>query len=258
MFASFPKWFCSTVAALLIFTAGTLSLPAQDHHSQPVPTIIFVHGAWADGSSWSRVIPRLKNCNVVSVQIPLTSFADDVAAVQRAIARQSGPILLVGHSYGGTVITEAGNDPKVTGLVYVAAFAPDQGQSTLDLAGAHPAPGLTQVVPDSFGFLTLTETGIQEDFAQDVSKREQEILFAVQEPASIASFLGKVTTPAWKTKRTWFIVAGADRMIPPDFEESEADQIGATTITIFASHVVMISHPEEVASFIREAASGRP
>ena len=163
-------------------------------------------------SSRSKVIPRLTDAGlkVVAVQIPLTSLADDVAATERAIALADGPVLLVGHSYGGAVITEAGNDPKVVGLVFVSAFAPDTGESSLSLATANPTPGAGETSPDASGFLKLTPTGIAEDFAQDLSKAEKAILEITQVPTAGAALGAPATTPAWRSKPSWFVIAAND------------------------------------------------
>jgi pimeloyl-ACP methyl ester carboxylesterase len=219
--------------------------------------IVLVHGAWADGSCWSEVIPKLaaKGLSVTAVQLPLTSLADDAATVKRAIALEDGPVLLVGHSYGGAVITEAGGDPKVTGLVYVAAFAPDAGESAgALLASVPPTPLASEGRPDADGFVKLTKTGIFDDFAQDLSDVEKAILFAAQAPTSVKSLGGNVSTPAWKSKPCWYIVATNDRAIPPALETTMAKRMGAETISIAASHVVMLSHPDEVTDLILRAA----
>jgi pimeloyl-ACP methyl ester carboxylesterase len=219
---------------------------------------VLVHGAWADGSSWSKVIPLLeaKGLHVVSVQNPLTSLADDVAATKRAIALQDGPVILVGHSYGGAVITEAGNDPKVVGLVYVAAFAPGDGESVGSISKPYPPTPLGgELRPDAQGFLSVTPKGIAEDFAQDLSDAEQQILTATQGPTNAADFGATITTAAWKTKPSWFVIAGNDRAIPPELEKSEAATMKATSITVATSHVAMLSHPKEVAELIEQAAN---
>src|SRR5262249_6947432 len=150
----------------------------KQEKKEGVTNVVLVHGAWADGSCWSKVIPMLesKGLHVVAVQLPLTSLAEDVATVQRAVALQDGPVLLVAHSYGGVVMTEAGNDPKISGLVYVAAFAPAEGQSAFDLATANPTPFLQQLQADPFGFLEITPAGIRDSFAQDLSEAEQTVL----------------------------------------------------------------------------------
>ena len=233
---------------------------AQATAAQPshIHNIILVHGAWADGSSWDKVIPLLeeKGFHVTAVHLPFTTLADDAATVKRALALQDGPALLVGHSYGGVVITEAGDDPKVAGLVFVAAFAPDQGQSAADLISQYPpAPGAKEFRPDANGFLKLTDQGIAEDFAQDLTPVEKQRLAATQGQASGPNEVGaKVTTVAWKHKPTFYIVTDQDRMIDPELEKKLAEQMHATTIHISSSHVPMLSHPAQVANFIATAA----
>jgi pimeloyl-ACP methyl ester carboxylesterase len=224
-----------------------------------VTNILLVHGAWADGSSWSKVIPLLQadGYSVVAVQLPLSSLADDASAVQRAIALEPGPMLLVGHSYGGAVITQAGNDPKVEGLLYVAAFAPDAGESGNSLGATFPAtPVATEVRPDMQGFTKLTATGISDDFAPELSDAERATLSVTQGPTSYPNALGgTVTTPAWKTRPSWFIVAANDRVISPALEQMEAKRAQSTTITIPSCHVAMLAHPTDVAAFIEKAAA---
>src|SRR6202451_72134 len=202
------------VAIGTIFIAFT---PAPSGSAQMSPgvvlkNIVFVHGAWADGSSWSKVIPLLeaKGLHVVAVQIPLTSFSGDIAATQRAIALEDGPVLLVGHSYGGAVITEAGNDPKVAGLVYIAAVAPDRGESTFGLITSVATPVGTELRPDSMGFLKLTPKGIAEDFAQGLPASEIKVLTATQAPINVAAMKGEITSPAWKSKPSFYVIAGHD------------------------------------------------
>jgi pimeloyl-ACP methyl ester carboxylesterase len=184
----------------------------------------------------------------------MTSLADDVAATERAIALVDGPVLLVGHSYGGAVITEAGNDPKVVGLVFISAFAPDSGESSLSLATANPTPGAGEIRPDQSGFLKLTPTGIFDDFAQDLSKTEKTILNSAQSPTAGAALGAPAQKPAWKTKPTWFVIAANDRTVSPQLEAMEASRMNATTITLRTSHVAMLADPERVADFIMTAA----
>jgi pimeloyl-ACP methyl ester carboxylesterase len=192
---------------------------------------------------------------VVAVQPPLTSLAEDAATVQRALALEDGPVLLVAHSYGGVVMTEAGNDPKVAGLVYVAAFAPAEGQSAFDLANAHPTPLLSELQGDQFGFLTITPKGIREGFAQDLSDAEQGVLTAAQSPtALVGSLSAPISAAAWRNKPCWFAIAARDRVVAPALQAIEAQQMHATSITLAASHVAMLSQPYVVASFIRRAA----
>ena len=224
-----------------------------------VKNVVLVHGAFADGSSWSKVVPLLqaKRFTVTTVQNPLTSFKDDVDATNRAIAAQDGPVILVGHSYGGVVITEAGNDPKVVGLVYVAAFAPDAGQSIVDISKDYPKPiGLEKLVPQADGFLLLSQDGIETAFAQDLSTEEQARLTAVQPQTHGSIFVAQPTQAAWRSKPSWYIVAMNDHMIAPEQESHMASRIGATTTTLPSSHVAMLSHPQEVATVIEEAAAG--
>ena len=224
-----------------------------------VKNVVLVHGAFADGSSWSKVIPLLqaKGLHVTSVAIPLTSFADDVAATRRAIAAQDGPVILVGHSYGGVVITEAGTDAKVAGLVYVAAFAPDAGKSITDISAGFPKPaGADKLVPQPDGFLLLSPDGIETAFAQDLTKEEKSLLIAVQPQTAGAIFVAKPTTAAWRSKPNWYIVADNDNMIAPEQEKSMAKAMNATTTILPSSHVAMLSHPKEVAKVIEDAAAG--
>jgi pimeloyl-ACP methyl ester carboxylesterase len=222
--------------------------------------VVLVHGAFADGSSWSKVIPLLqaKGFHVTAVANPLTSFADDVAATRRAIAAQDGPTVLVGHSYGGVVITEAGNDPKVAGLVYVSAFAPDAGQSIGEISKPFaPPPGLGEARPQPGGFLLLSPEGIEEDFAQDLTPAEKARMVATQPQTAGSIFDAKPTAAAWRTKPVWYVVATDDRMIDPAQERAMAKQLKAKTTEVASSHVIMLSHPKEVARVIEDAANGR-
>ena len=231
---------------------------AQTNIPQGTKNIVLVHGAWADGSCWSRVIALLqaKGFHVVAVQNPLTSLADDVAATKRIIALQDGPVILVGHSYAGVVITEAGNDPKVVGLVYVAAFAPGDGESINSVSKPYPpAPLGSELRPDAQGFLTATRKGIAEDMAQDLTEREQELLTATQGETAAAVFGATVTTAAWRSKPSWAVIAGNDRAIPPELEKDEAASIRLTSITLPSNHLAMLSHPREVAELIEQAAA---
>jgi pimeloyl-ACP methyl ester carboxylesterase len=222
-----------------------------------IRNIVLVHGAFADGSSWSKVIPLLiaKGHRVTSVAIPLTSFAEDVAATKRAIGAQEEAVLLVGHSYGGVVITEAGNDPKVSGLVYVAAFAPDANQSIGEISSNFPKPpGVDALRPLPDGYLFLTPKGIEEDFAQDLTPAEKALLVAVQPQTAAAIFDAKPKAAAWKNKPNWYVIASNDRMIAPEQEQAMAQNIRATTSRVASSHAVMLSHPKEVAEVIAGAA----
>jgi pimeloyl-ACP methyl ester carboxylesterase len=231
---------------------------SQSSGENPSVRVVLVHGAWADGSSWSKVIPLLqaKGIDTVAVQLPLTTLAGDVATVRRAIALHDGPVVLAGHSYGGAVITEAGNDPRVVGLVYVAAFAPDAGESVGSVSEPYPpAPLGAELRPDAEGFLSISAKGFAEDFAQDVPEEELRVLWAAQGPTNAAVFGTPISSAAWKTKPSWFVVAEQDRAIPPALEKAEAERMKATTINVAASHLVMISHPKEVADLIEKASS---
>jgi pimeloyl-ACP methyl ester carboxylesterase len=232
-----------------LFTLGTQAA-AQE------PSVVIVHGAFADGSDWARVVPLLQSegIKVTVVQNPLTSLADDVAATRRALNNQEGDVVLVGHSWGGTVISEAGADDKVSGLVYVAAFAPDAGQASKELGKDHPAPsGVSQIVPDKNGFLYLTAKGMAEDFAQDLPAAQTSVMLATQGPIRAAAFDDRTSVAAWKSKPSWFIIASEDRMIQPDLQRDFAKKIGARATELKASHVPQQSRPVEVAKVIIEA-----
>ena len=221
-----------------------------------VKNIVLVHGAYADGSSWAKVITILqaKGYNVIAVQNPLTSLADDVAATKRAIALVDGPVLLAGHSSAGMVISEAGNDPKVAGLFYVSALIPNDGQSVADVVEGHPAPGGdAETREDASGFLLLTAKGISENFVQDLPEKERMLVYALQIPWGKKFITEKISKAAWKTRPSWCIVAANDRSIDPNLERAEAKMIKASTIELPSSHVSMLSHPDKVAAFIVEA-----
>jgi pimeloyl-ACP methyl ester carboxylesterase len=256
----FTKIFLPFISSAIVFAALLpASVSAQTPTTTPVKNIVLVHGAWADGSSWSKVIPLLeaKGLHVVCVQNPLTSLADDVAATNRIVDAQDGPVLLVGHSYGGTVITEAGNNPKVVGLVYVAAFAPDAGESSGSLAKPYGlTPGVGELRPIEDGFLVITPKGILEDFGPDLPLAEKTLLIATQAPTQGAVLGVTITTAAWRTKPSWFVVAAKDRMISPEQERFTAKRMNATTLTLETSHLAMLAKPVQVANFIASAASG--
>jgi len=243
----------------LIFAAAlATALTAQPAiAADGVRNVVLVHGAWADGSSWAKVIPLLEKAglNAVAVQNPLTSFEDDMAATKRAIALQDGPVILVGHSWGGVVITDAGADPKVAGLVYVAAFAPDVDQAVGDLGKDFaPPPGGAEIRPDAGGYLTMTMKGVFENFAQDLPLTQKKLIFATQGATNSSVFGAKVANAAWKTKPSWYVVAANDRMIQPDLERQFAKAIKAKTLELPTSHVPMLSRPADVAKLIIEAA----
>ena len=238
--------------------AATLGMVAstQAANGADKPTVVLVHGAFDDGSGWNDIIPTLhaKGLKVVSVQNPLSSLADDVAATRRALDAQTGPVVLVGHSWGGIVITEIGNHPRVKSLVYVAAFAPAVGQSTNDLTKDYPkASGLEHVIVDKEGFVTMSFEGISKHFAQDVPASKQRLMASVQGPIRAANFDEKVSVAAWATKPSWFIVADQDRMIQPALQLDNARKIGARTVRVPASHVPQLSQHKEVTQVILDA-----
>ncbi len=253
---------CARKAALIgLLTIAPIYNHAQTAATQPAPVhnIVLVHGAWADGSSWSKIVPLLeaKGFHVVCVQNPLSSLADDVAATDRIVNAQDGPVLLVGHSYGGAVITEAGMNPKVAGLVYVAAFAPDQGESLGSLSKPYgPTPIGAELRPVDGGFLVLTKKGVDEDFAQDLSSEDKALVLATQGPLQSTIFGTPLTAAAWHNKPSWFVIAANDRAIAPEQEKATAKRMGSKTLTLESSHVAMLAKPKEVSDFIAAAAAG--
>lgn len=223
------------------------------------PSIVLVHGAFADGTGWQKVIPLLekKGFLVTAVQNPLTSVTDDIATTKRTIESQQGDVVLVGHSYGGAVITGAASgSTKVKALVYVAAFAPDEGESVGGLIESHPPTALgTSLVPDSAGFLYIDRAKFREVFAQDVTEVESTVMAATQKPIFGGSFGDKFTAPAWRTIPSWYVVSAQDRAINPDLERFLAKRMNATTTVLEASHVSFISQPEKIAAAIEAAAA---
>lgn len=243
--------------ALALGVASTASASDKPRNvASTAPTVVMVHGAFADGSSWNKVIPLLqaKGFKTVAVQNPLTSLEDDVAAARRAIDAQSGPVVLVGHSWAGTVITQAGGHEKVKALVYVASFAPAVGESSVEATKPYPSPpGVSHFVSSPDGYLTLPPEAIASDFAQDVSATEANLIAATQGPVRAANFEQKVTVAAWNDKPSWYIVAAQDRMIHPDAQRALAKKIGASTTVLQTSHVPMASDPQAVAKVIEAA-----
>jgi pimeloyl-ACP methyl ester carboxylesterase len=221
-------------------------------------TIVLVHGAWGDGSHWRRVIPSLhaKGYRVCAVQNPLTSLADDIDRTRRLATAQEGPALLVGHSYGGAVISGAGNASNVVGLVYIAAFAPDEGDSLGSIFARREAPvGAKAIRPDKDGFLWLAPNLFRESFCQDVDETEALVMALAQKPIAGRCFEDKAGPPAWKTKPAWYQVSANDRMIPPETEAWMAERMQPRkTITLQASHASLASHADEVSALIDEAA----
>jgi pimeloyl-ACP methyl ester carboxylesterase len=225
-------------------------------HSTGV-TIALVHGGFVDGSGWAGVYQLLKKegHEVVVVQNPTISLADDVAVTRRAIASARGPVVLVGHSYGGVVVTEAGNDPKVSGLVYIAAFAPDKGESVNSLI-KDPPPGapVPPILPPQEGFLFLDRSKFQASFAADVGAETADFMGASQVPWGVDALAGAVSSPAWKTKPSFYLVATDDHMIPPPAQRAMAKRAGSTVTEVAGSHAVYVSRPSSVAGLIDRAA----
>jgi pimeloyl-ACP methyl ester carboxylesterase len=221
------------------------------------PTIVLVHGGFVDGSGWERVYNVLKRDghDVRIVQNPTTSLADDVAATQRVIAAQRGAVVLVGHSYGGVVITEAGNDPKVAGLVYIAAFAPDAGESVASLI-KDPPPGapVPPILPPEDGFLMLDRAKFRDSFAADVDARRAEFMADSQVPWGVNALGGTISKPAWKAKPSWYLLATDDKMIPPPAQRFMSKRAGSTVAEVAGSHAIYESQPEAVAALIAKAA----
>jgi len=222
------------------------------------PNIVLVHGAWADGSCWSGVIERLQaeGFQVRAPQFPLTSLADDVARLRQVLEFQDAPTIAVGHSYGGQIITALGSDaPNVVGLVYIAAFGLDEGESLGALLSQGPVtPALAHLFTDSRGFGWLSEDDFVNHFAGDVEPTRARVLYAVQQALASSAFTDVMGVPAWKSLPSWYLVAQNDEAIPPDAERQFAAQMGATTVEIPASHVAMVSHPGEVVDLIEKAA----
>ena len=221
-------------------------------------TVVLVHGAWADGSSWNKVIPLLqaKGLPVIAVQIPLTSVGDDAAATGRIIAATDGPIVLVGHSWGGMAITQTGNDPKIAALVYLSAFAPDIGESGSSLISAHPAPpALSTVVTDSAGFVYQTAEGMLANVAPDLPAAEARVLAVTQGRLAATAFGQPVTVAAWRTKPCWFIMTANDRVVSAELQAMEAKRMQARTTVLQSSHMSLLSQPAEVAAVIEAAAA---
>jgi len=248
-------------AAATFIAAVSFAGASSTANQAPVKArnVVLVHGAYADGSSWSKVIPLLQKAglHVTSVQNPLTSFADDVAATKRALALQDGPTVLVGHSYAGMVVSETGVDPTVSALVYLAARAPDAGADYPTLAAQFPAPPASKGLVHNGGFAQLSEDAFVHDFAGDLSHKDALALYAVQGPISDTLFTAKTTQAAWKTKPSWYAVSKNDRTTNPDLERFLAKRMNATTVELNSSHVSLISHPREVANLIL-AAAGYP
>ena len=242
----------AAAVAPMLWTGGAGAAP-------PPPkarNVVMVHGLFADGSSWSEVIPRLQaqGLNVTSVQNPLTTLSDAVAAARRVLDRQDGPTVLVGHSFAGMIVTEAGVHPKVSSLVYVAARAPDAGEDYGALAAKFPTPPASAGIVFDGDQGRLSEAAFLRDFAGDLPRARAMALYAVQEPFDKALLTGRVTQAAWRSKPSWYAVSTQDRTINPDLERFMAKRMGAKTIEVDASHLSLISHPDEIARLLLEAA----
>jgi pimeloyl-ACP methyl ester carboxylesterase len=257
------RWRRDIIFGILPFVAVMLGfgkvLLSQTSTSGDVKNIVLVHGGFVDGSGWMGVYKALKKdgYTVTIVQNPTISLADDVAVTKRALAAQNGPVVLVGHSYGGVVITEAGNDPKVARLVYIAAFAPDKGESVNALI-KDPKPGdpVPPILPPQDGFLFLDKAKFRASFAGDVGPDEAAFMADSQVPWGVEALGGTIGEPAWKTKKSWYLVTTEDKMIPPDAQRAMSKRAGSTVVEVKASHSVYVSQPQAVASIIEKAAKG--
>lgn len=243
-------------ASALALGVGVTAARAQ---SADVKSVVLVHGGFVDGSGWQGVYDILKKdgYDVTIVQNPTTSLADDVAVAKRAIAAAPGPVVLVGHSYGGVVVSEAGTDPKVAAVVYIAAFAPDAGESVSSLI-ANPAPGaaVPPILPPIDGFLFLDKGKFAASFAADVKPELAAFMASSQVPWGVAALDGKVTAPAWKAKPTWYLVATEDKMIPPEAQRAMSKRAGSTVVEAKGSHAIYVSDPQAVAKLVESAAKG--
>jgi pimeloyl-ACP methyl ester carboxylesterase len=246
------------MAAML--SAALVAPSAQAQTAPPVQArnVVLIHGAWADGSSWSEVIPLLQaaGLKVTAVQNPLTSLQDSVAATRRALALQDGPTVLVAHSWGGTVLSETGTDPTVTALVYVAARAPDAGEDFVALSGKFPAGAVRAGVQEHDGFTRLSEDSFLKYFANGVARKKAAVLYAVQEPTAASLFGERTTVAAWHSKPSFYAVSKLDQTINPELERFLAKRMNATTVEVEAGHLSLVSHPKAIANLIL-AAAGR-
>ena len=227
--------------------------------AQSTKNIVLVHGGFVDGSGWESVYSLLRKdgYNVAIVQNPTISLAGDVAATKLVINEQDGPVILVGHSYGGAVITEAGNDPKVVGLVYITAFAPDKGESVNSLIKDPPpdAP-VPPILPPRDGYLFLDKSKFRASFAGDVEAEKAEFMADSQVPWGVQALAGEISEPAWKSKPSWYLLVTEDRMIPPPAQRFMSERAGSTVVEVAGSHAIFVSRPDAVAALIKQAAQG--
>jgi pimeloyl-ACP methyl ester carboxylesterase len=243
----------------MLFFASREGLMSQTNQQQSVRNVVLVHGGLVDGSGWEGVYNALKKSGyaVTIVQEATASFADDVATTKRAIAQQNGPVILVGHSYGGAVITEAGKDPKVAGLVYIAAFAPDKGESVATLIkNTPPGAPVLPILPPVDGYLLFDTAKFPAFFAGDVSPEKAAFMADSQVPWGVNALNGAIGEPAWKAKPSWYLLTTDDKMIPPDAQRQMANRAGAMIVEVKSSHAVFVSHPQAVAALIEKAAKG--
>src|SRR6202048_3262571 len=249
----------SALAIMTIMFSTGNDLVSQTSTPANVKNVVLVHGGFVDGSGWAGVYKALKKdgYTVTIVQNPTISLADDVAVTKRALAAQNGPVILVGHSYGGVVITEVGNDPKVAGLVYVSAFAPDKGESAASLIKNAPqgAP-VPPILPPQDGYLFLDKAKFPAAFAADVSSDVASFMADSQVPWGVEALSGAITQPAWRIKPSWYLVTTEDKMIPPDAQRAMAKRAGSTVVEVKGSHAVYVSQPQAVAHLIEQAATG--
>jgi pimeloyl-ACP methyl ester carboxylesterase len=248
------KW----AAPVVLLAVSFFAVATQAAAPVKARNVVLIHGAWADGSSWSDVIARLQaaGLHVTAVQNPLTSLADSVAETRRVLAQQDGPTVLVAHSWGGTVLSEAGTDPKVSALVYVAARAPDAGEDFVALSAKFPTMPVRAGVVTQGRFTTISQDAFLKFFANGVPHARAEVLYAVQEPAATALFNGRTTAAAWRSKPSWYAVSKQDQTISPDLERFLARRMKATTVELDAGHLSLVSHSRQVADLIL-AAAGR-
>jgi pimeloyl-ACP methyl ester carboxylesterase len=248
----FSAALASGAATVVLSRAGAAA------NSTAARNVVLVHGAYADGSCWSDVIVRLQRAGLkaTAVQNPLTSLADDVAATRRILALQEGPTVLVGHSWAGTVISEAGTDPKASSLVYIAARAPDAGEDYGALAARFPTPPANAGLVKADGFEQLSEEAFLRDFAGDIDPERARVLYAVQGRVSDTLFASRTTQAAWRLKPTFYAISSNDRTTSPDLERFLAKRMNARTVEIASSHLSLISHPDEITRLILEAAEG--
>jgi pimeloyl-ACP methyl ester carboxylesterase len=250
--------FSKSTISLMVFMMASMAgaVPGQGEELT-AKTAVLVHGAFADGTSWHKVIPILEKAGlkVIAVQNPLDSLDNDVAAAKRAIGNAEGPVVLVGHSWGGVVITEAGNDPKVKSLVYVAAYAPDTGESAQSARAKYPdMESRTTFMADPNGYLRISDEGISKYFAADLTEEEKQVVAATQGPFHTRTLTATVKHAAWRDKPTFMVVATKDAIIPPQMEKDQVKAANATAIEVPSSHVAMLSYPKEVADLILKAA----